>query len=78
MVLQVGTVRRDISYNGDTLNTAARIESMCNEFQSSLLISGDLYKLIGNKKTFSFKALGNIQLKGKKREVELFGVKRKK
>ncbi|MDY6917239.1 MAG: hypothetical protein SVP26_04730, partial [Chloroflexota bacterium] len=33
MVLQVGQIRRDISYNGDTLNTAARIESMCNEYR---------------------------------------------
>jgi adenylate cyclase len=75
MVLQVGRVRRDISYNGDTLNTAARIESMCNEYKQSLLISGDLYDILREMKGLSFKEVGNIMLKGKKRGVDIYQVK---
>jgi adenylate cyclase len=41
MVLQVEQTRRDIAYNGDTINIAACIESLCNEYQQALLISGD-------------------------------------
>ncbi len=78
MVLQVGTIRRDISYNGDTLNTTARIESMCNEFQSNLLISSDLYVLLTDKKEHIFKNIGSTQLKGKRKEVDIYNVKKRK
>ncbi len=77
MVLQVGQIKRDISYNGDTMNTAARIESKCNEFKQNLLISGDLYDLIDDKKAFRYKNVGNIQLRGKKRGVDIYAVKQK-
>ena len=77
MVLQVGQIRRDISYNGDTMNTAARIESKCNEFKISLLISGDLYQQIPDKKAYRFSSVGEIELKGKRKAVEIYGVKSK-
>ena len=77
MVLQVGQVRRDISYNGDTINTAARIESMCNEYHQDLLISGDLHDMIIDKSPFSFKNISNIKLKGKRKAVDIYQVKKK-
>lgn len=78
MVLQVGRIRRDISYNGDTLNTTARIESMCNEYNKSLLISGDLYNMVDPKDGFHFKEVGNIRLKGKRRMVDIYQVREKR
>jgi adenylate cyclase len=77
MVLQVGTIRRDISYNGDALNTTARIESMCNELRRNLLISGDLFKLLKNRKDFQFKNISSTQLKGKRKKTEIYEVKEK-
>ncbi|MCG8411918.1 MAG: adenylate/guanylate cyclase domain-containing protein [Bacteroidales bacterium] len=77
MVLQIGQIRRDISYNGDTLNTTARIESMCNEYRQNLLISGDLFSLIKETKRFAFKNVGNIKLKGKRKAVDIYQVKQK-
>lgn len=78
MVLQVGRIRRDISYNGDTLNTAARIESMCNDFNKSLLISGDLYNLMSEKEDYFVKEVGNLRLKGKRRKVDVYHVRPRK
>jgi adenylate cyclase len=78
MVLQVGQVRREISYNGDTINTAARIEAKCNEYKKELLISGDLYELLSNRKGFTFRNAGNIKLDGKKQGVEIYKVSRGK
>jgi len=78
MVLQVGRIRRDISYNGDTLNTAARIESKCNEYNKSLLISGDLHNMIHPKAGFYFKDVGNIRLKGKRKLVDIYHVREKR
>lgn len=77
MVLQVGQIRRDISYNGDTMNTTARIESKCNEFRQNLLISSVLYEMLPTKKAFRYKNVGEIPLRGKRRPVEIFGVKQK-
>lgn len=78
MVLQVGQIRRDISYNGDTINTAARIESMCNEYKQSFLISGDLLKMLTEPKEFSFKEVGDIKLKGKRKSTSIFQVRQKR
>lgn len=74
MVLQVGRIRRDISYNGDTINTAARIESMCAEYKQDLLISGVLFDMVLDKEEYKFKNIGNIKLKGKRRGVDIFQV----
>jgi adenylate cyclase len=78
MVLQVGQIRRDVSYNGDTMNTAARIESMCNEYRQNLLISGDLFELVKDPKPYSFKNVGTIKLKGKRKTTDIYQVKQKK
>ncbi len=77
MVLQVGRIRRDISYNGDTINTTARIESMCNTYSKNLLISGDLIELIGDQRDYMIKEVGNLRLKGKRRKVDVFYVREK-
>ena len=78
MVLQVGSIRRDISYNGDTINTAARIESMCAEKKQDLLISGVFYEALIDKDEFTIKALPDpIKLKGKKRAMVIHLVKQK-
>lgn len=74
MVLQVGSIRRDISFNGDTLNTTARIESQCNEYKTNLLISGVLYEKIDNKSDFTFSEVGNIKLKGKHKGIQIYKV----
>lgn len=77
MVLQVGQVRRDISYNGDTINTAARIESVCNDYNQDLLISGSLYNILKDKDEFNMTNIDKISLKGKKKQIELYHVKQK-
>ncbi len=77
MVLQVGRIRRDISYNGDTINTTARIESMCNTYNKGLLVSGDLIELLGEQNEFVVKEVGNLRLKGKRRKVDVFYVREK-
>ena len=37
--VEIGDVKRDIAYHGDTLNTAARIQSLCNQYQKPVLVS---------------------------------------
>src|SRR4030095_9113636 len=45
--VEIGEIKRDIAYHGDTLNTAARIRSVCNDFDKKLLASESLLEKIG-------------------------------
>ena len=60
--------KKEIAYHGDTINTAARIQSKCNDFDRVLLISRELQKMLENN-SFRFEDLGSIPLKGKKNKV---------
>ncbi|MDX2362192.1 MAG: adenylate/guanylate cyclase domain-containing protein [Crocinitomicaceae bacterium] len=75
MVGEVGVVKRDIAYSGDVLNTAARIESKCNELGVNILFSKDL--LIGLKSLpnqFKPSEIGEIDLRGKQNSLMLYTV----
>jgi adenylate cyclase len=75
MVLQVGQIRRDISYNGDTINTAARIEAKCTELRQEMLISGQLYDSLRDESGFSMKHVDKLKLKGKRKGIDIYKVK---
>ena len=78
MALQVGQTRRNISYNGDTINTVARIESKCKEYKQDLLISEDLYKRTEDHDSYLFKEIGKITLEGKRKSTGIYQVTKKK
>ena len=48
IVAEVGGSKTDIAYHGDTINTAARIRSMCGELERTLLISAELLGLLND------------------------------
>ncbi|HTF20005.1 MAG TPA: adenylate/guanylate cyclase domain-containing protein [Chryseolinea sp.] len=66
----VGTVKREITYSGDVLNTAARIMSMCSRLNTDLLVSSDLASLLGTTR-YAVHTLGAFALKGKEKEITL-------
>lgn len=73
--VEVGRIKRELAYHGDTINTAARIQSMCNSYGKSLLISDTVLSALPHIKTaFNIGPLGSISLKGKNNAVELFSV----
>ncbi len=67
---EIGSIKRDIVYSGDVLNTTSRIQAKCNELGVEILISkklGDLVKpILGHD---IFKELGELNLKGKLEKV---------
>ena len=73
---EVGTIKKDIIFSGDVLNTTSRIQDACKRFDSNLLISQDLIDRLQVHKEFSFKEIGAIQLRGKLRPVNLSIVKK--
>lgn len=72
--VEIGEVKRDIAYHGDTLNTAARIQSVCNDYNKRLLISTYMLEAIGVNSGIRIEAIGMIQLKGKAAKVGIASV----
>jgi adenylate cyclase len=75
MAGEVGVVKRDIVYSGDVLNTAARIQSKCNELGVNILFSKYLLdKLRLKPNLFDPQKMGDIGLRGKQEKVILYTV----
>jgi adenylate cyclase len=75
MTAEVGTIKKEIAYHGDVINTAARIQSKCNEFQQKMIISESLLKDLNLGASYIVAYLGQISLKGKNEEISLIGIK---
>ncbi|MFY0593537.1 adenylate/guanylate cyclase domain-containing protein [Roseivirga sp.] len=73
---EVGALKTEIVFTGDVLNTTSRIQSLYNEFKADLLISQALHTRLKDPNTFGFKALGSLELKGKKKSVTILEVTR--
>ena len=75
--VEVGEIKRDIAYHGDTLNTAARIQSICNQYNKTFLISQDLKITADLRENYHLESLGQITLKGKDNPVEVYSINSK-
>lgn len=71
---EVGELKKELAYHGDVLNTAARIQGKCNEFDSKLLISEEMKNALGDSQDFIFSHVGDVILKGKERPVNIYKV----
>ncbi|MBK8554048.1 MAG: hypothetical protein IPL53_24570 [Ignavibacteria bacterium] len=61
-------------YHGDTVNTAARIQAECNKYNKKVLASKDLLEKLDLSGKYNVKSMGNIRLRGKEKELELFSI----
>jgi adenylate cyclase len=74
-VAEIGSLKREIAYHGDVINTASRIQCQCNKYGKNLLVSGQLVNRLKNTNGYSFEFTKAERLKGKKLPVEIFAVK---
>ena len=74
-VAEVGELKKELAYHGDVLNTAARIQGKCNEFQKRVLISESLKIQFEAQSEFDFELIDNIRLKGKEESLNIYDVK---
>ena len=75
-IAEVGQLKKEIAFHGDTVNTAARIQGKCNELDSELLISETLEQQLNGADNFRRKIMGKVALKGKEEEVNIYSVGR--
>ncbi len=73
---EIGDMKKDIVFNGDVLNTTSRIQGLCNQLGSPLLISSELSQLLPPTGNFQTQSMGSIELKGKAKPMELISVSR--
>lgn len=73
---EVGVMKREIVFTGDVLNTAARIQELCNTYNVRLLISKKLLDLLLIENRYIPKAIGEITLRGKQTTDVLYNLER--
>ncbi|MCF2873375.1 MULTISPECIES: adenylate/guanylate cyclase domain-containing protein [unclassified Tenacibaculum] len=74
MVAEVGTIKKELAYHGDVINTSARIQAECNTYNVPVLISENLLSDLNVKNPYLTKVLGDILLRGKKNKVNLYTI----
>lgn len=71
-----GDSRQEISYFGDTVNTAARVQELCKQTGHTVVVSGDLMSRIDLPPELKKMSLGRFAMRGKQKEMEVFSVGR--
>jgi adenylate cyclase len=72
--VEVGDIKRDIAYHGDTLNTTARIQSVCNYYNRNFLMSAQVAESTEMKKYYKIESIGMVELKGKNIPIEIASI----
>lgn len=76
VVAEVGEIKSEIAYHGDTINTAARIQKECNRLNEDILISENLKMFLPSTLQFQYELADRILLRGKEKEVNLYSVQK--
>jgi len=77
IITEIGGAKEEIAYHGDTVNTAARIRSVCNERGKRLVVSAGVLSILHDKeldKKYCIESEGIEHLKGKKHAIGIFSV----
>jgi adenylate cyclase len=71
---EMGTIRKEIVFLGDTVNTAARIQDFCRQTGDRVLASADLIDRLALPPGVAKRSLGDLRLRGKESEVALYAL----
>ena len=72
---EIGVVKKDLVFSGDVLNSAARIQSKCNELGANFLISENLLEMLDlPSQKFSSHKAGEFELRGKSEKMILYSI----
>jgi adenylate cyclase len=71
MTAQIGDLKRALVFNGDVLNTGARIEAECNRLGKRLMASADLVERLDPRSSWPAEEMGLVSLRGKREPLRL-------
>ncbi|WP_290696982.1 adenylate/guanylate cyclase domain-containing protein [Lacinutrix sp.] len=75
IVTEVGTVKKEIAYHGDVINTSARIQGECNKYNELFLCSNLLIKDLVLTNKYTADLIGDIELKGKTEKLKISAIR---
>lgn len=73
----VGDRKKELAFHGDTINTAARIQSLCKEYNVNLLISKSAFDQEKIRDNYQLKKIGDVVPVGKTNSITLYSITRK-
>ena len=73
---EMGSVKKEIVFLGDTVNTAARIQEFCRQTGDRVLASATLVDLLDLPSGIAKRPLGNLRLRGKESDVVLYALEK--
>jgi adenylate cyclase len=71
---QVGISKKELVMSGNIINTASRIRSACTDLNQKFLVSKDIIDVL-EMKDWQSESMGEVDLKGKNENIELFALK---
>jgi adenylate cyclase len=72
---ELGTVKMEIAFLGDTMNTAARLQQACRDTGQRVLASAALVNcLAAMPPGVAKRSIGRLRLRGKENEIELYAL----
>jgi adenylate cyclase len=72
---ELGEIKGSIVFFGDVMNTTSRIKEQCEVLEKDLLISAELKYRLTLPKIYCSGSCGEISLKGKQKDLELYYIK---
>ena len=77
-VAEIGDIKREIAFHGDVLNTAARLQGICKNYDCNMLVSDHLAKNLNSTDGFSKQLIGEIRLRGKLERTKVYRIELEK
>ena len=71
---EMGSVKKEIVFLGDTVNTAARIQELCRQTGDRVLASADLVDRLELPPGVAKRSLGDLRLRGKGADLALYAL----
>ena len=73
---EMGDIKQEIAFLGDTVNTTARIEAECNKMNKSFIVSQEVLAKVKLPEDYKAQDLGEINLRGKEKGIKLYAIER--
>ena len=71
---EMGSVKREIVFLGDTVNTAARIQELCRQTGDRVIASAELIDRLELPREIAKRSLGDLRLRGKGADLALYAL----
>jgi adenylate cyclase len=71
---EIGDVKRAIVFNGDVMNTAARLEELSRNVEGGFLASRAAMERFGSAPPFAVRDLGRLPIRGRADGIDVVGI----